>query len=326
MTASRTWRGALVAALALVAGDAAAQSEWAPNRPIRFVVVFPPGGSADMLVRRMAEPLARDLGQPVVVDNRPGAGGIIGMEAVAKAPPDGHMFGLTAAGPVAINVALGVPQPFDAEKDLTPIMQTGQQANVMIAHPDVPHPIGPFIAWLKSRNGEPFGTPGAGSTNHITGVAFGLALGTTLTHAPYRGTGPAKADLMGGHINLVIDNISGDILPLTAAGKVRPVVVSTAKRSALLPDVPTMVEATGKPEMNLPSWQGIFGPANLPAPILKRLHKALRDALFAPGVASWATDQGAEVIGSTPEEFTVFLVEQRQRWGTFIRVGNIRID
>src|SRR5436305_6703690 len=141
MTTTELWRAALIAALALVAGDAAAQTamgaappqtEWAPSRPIRFVVVFPPGGSADMLVRRMAEPLARDLGQPVVVDNRPGAGGIIGMEAVAKAPPDGHMFGLTAAGPVAINVALGVPQPFDAEKDLTPIMQTGQQANVMI--------------------------------------------------------------------------------------------------------------------------------------------------------------------------------------------------
>jgi tripartite-type tricarboxylate transporter receptor subunit TctC len=107
---------------------------------------------------------------------------------------------------------------------------------------------------------------------------------------------------------------------------VRPVVVSTAKRSALLPDVPTMVEATGKPEMALPSWQGIFGPANLPAPILKRLHQALRDALFAPGVASWATEQGAEVIGSTPEDFTAFLVEQRQRWGAFIRAGNIKID
>src|SRR3954466_11766905 len=121
MTTARTWGPAWLAALVLVAGDAAAQqTDWAPNRPIRFVVVFPPGGSADMLVRRMAEPLARDLGQPIVVDNRPGAGGIIGMEAVAKAPPDGHMFGLTAAGPVAINVALGVPQPFDAEKDLTP--------------------------------------------------------------------------------------------------------------------------------------------------------------------------------------------------------------
>src|SRR4051812_8586231 len=222
MNTSSIWSAALLAVLALVATDAAAQAEWAPSRPIRFVVVFPPRGSADMLVRRMAEPLARDLGQPIVVDNRPGAGGIIGMDAIAKAPPDGHMIGLTAAGPVAINVALGVAQPFDAAKDLTPITQTGEQANVLIAHPSVPGPpapIGDFIAWLRGRGGEPFGTPGAGSTNHITGIAFGLALGTTMVHAPYRGTGPAKADLLGGHLNLLIDNIAGDILQLHAAGK-----------------------------------------------------------------------------------------------------------
>ncbi|MBI3514047.1 MAG: tripartite tricarboxylate transporter substrate binding protein [Proteobacteria bacterium] len=329
MTAVSFWRNAALACgLIALAGSAAPAvgADWQPTRPVRFVVVFPPGGSADILVRKLAEPLSKDLGQPVVVDNRPGAGGMIGLDAVAKAPPDGHMFGLAAAGPPVINPALGVPQPFDPEKDLTPIMQTGEQPNVLIAHPSVPGRITEFVAWLRANPGEPFGTPGAGSTNHITGIAFALALGTTMTHAAYRGTGPAKADLIAGHIKLVIDNIAGDVLSLSAAGKVRPIVVSTAQRSAQLPEVPTMVEATGKSEMALPSWQGIFAPAHLPQPILRRLHRALLDALRSPSVAGWMTEQGATVVGSTPEEFTVFLAEQRVRWGTFVRAGNIKID
>ncbi len=319
--------GLLVCGLLANAETALAETPaWAPSRPIRFVVVFPPGGSADMLVRRMAEPLSKDLGQPVVVDNRPGAGGIIGIDVITKAPPDGHMFGLSAAGPVAVNVALGVPQPFDPARDLTPITQTGAQANVLIAHPSVPQPIKEFTAWLRANPGEPFGTPGAGSTNHITGIAFALALGTTMTHAPYRGTGPAKADLIAGHLKLVIDNIAGDVLALTAAGKVRPIVVSTAKRAGPLPDVPTMVEATGRPEMALPSWQGIFAPAHLPAPILARLHGALVAALHTPLVKGWMEEQGAEVIGSTPEQFSAFLIEQRKVWAEFVRAGNIKVE
>jgi tripartite-type tricarboxylate transporter receptor subunit TctC len=330
MAIASAWRGAALAlGLSLVAGGALAQSaspDWRPSHPIRFVVVFPPGGSADILVRKLAEPLSRDLGQPVVVDNRPGAGGMIGVDAIAKAPPDGHLFGLSAAGPPVINPALGVAQPFDPEKDLTPIMQTGEQPNVLIAHPSVPAPIAEFVAWLRANPGEPFGTPGAGSTNHITGIAFALALGTTMTHAAYRGTGPAKADLIAGHIRLVIDNIAGDVLSLSAAGKVKPIVVSTGQRSMQLPDVPTMVEATGKSELALPSWQGIFAPAHLPDPILRRLHRALADALHTPAVSGWMAEQGATVVGSTPEAFTRFLAEQRVRWGSFVRAGNIKID
>jgi tripartite-type tricarboxylate transporter receptor subunit TctC len=260
-----------------------------------------------------------------VVDNRPGAGGMIGLDAVAKAAPDGHVFGLCAAGPPVINPALGVPQPFDPEKDLTPIMQTGEQPNVLIAHPKVPGEITEFVAWLRANPGEPFGTPGAGSTNHITGIAFALALGTTVTHAGYRGTGPAKADLVASHIRLVIDNIAGDILSLTAAGKVRPVVVSTAKRSHLLPDVPTMVES-GLPGLSTLTYYGFLGPAATPVDVVTRINAEVNECLKSAELRASMVKVGFEPTGGSPQDFAVLIAEQLRHWAPIVKSTGFQME
>lgn len=327
-------RGALAAALVApallpatrrAAAQGAAASAWSPSRPVRLIVTFAPGGSADLLARRLAEPLSAALGQPVVVENRPGAGGNLGMDALAKSPPDGHAVGIGAAGPHAINPAiLGLARmPYDAARDFTPIVNLANQPNVLLAHPSVPaSPPDAFVAWLRAHPEEPFASPGAGTTNHLTGLAFSQALGVRLQHAPYRGSAPAHADLVAGNVRLMVDNIA-TAAPLARDGRARAVGVSTAARAPLLPEVPTLAEL-GAAGLDLPSWQGLFGPAGMPPAALARWNAEANAALADPAVAAFLRDSGAVAVGGTADAFAAFLAAERPRWAALVRAGDVR--
>ena len=313
----RTW---LLATPGLAQG-VSAQAVWAPRGPVRLIVTFAPGGSADILARRLAVPLAAQLGQPVLVENRPGAGGNIGIEVVARAVPDGLVLGMGAAGPIVINPAMpGVAMPYDALRDLTPVIHLADQANVLVTGTAVPAaPLEAFRAWLRTRPDEPFGSPGIGTSNHLTGLAMARALGGTVTHVPYRGSALAQTDLMSGQIRLMVDNIAG-ALPQLRDGLLRAVLVSTERRSALLPEVPALVEL-GVP--GLASWQGIFAPAGLPAQALQRLNAAFAVALADAGVAAWMRENGADAVGGPPAAFAAFVAAEAPKWAAIIRQNNV---
>ncbi len=319
-------RPLLLAAVASVAAaPAAAQAEWRPDRPVRLLLGFPPGGSADALARRLAEPLGRALGQPVVVENRPGAGGNIAMEALAKAPPDGHTVGLGPIGPHAINPALlGAKMPYDAGRDFSPILRLVDQPNVLLAHPDLPAEPAALLAWLRANPEEPYGSPGVGTSNHFTGALLSRALGLRLQHVPYRGGAAGLTDLIGGRIRLYVDNLAGS-LALLREGRFRAVAVSTAARSRSAPSVPTFAEF-GVPGVEVSSWQGLFGPAGLPEPALRRWNAAANEVLRDADVAAWLAENAAEPAGGTAEEFAAFLASERARWAAAVRDTGIAMD
>ena len=222
-------RGLLGMGLAL---PALAQGLWVPRGPLRFIVTFAPGGSADLLARRLAVPLAAQLGQPVLVENRPGAGGNIGIEAVARAAPDGLVFGMGAAGPIVINPAMpGAAMPYDAMRDLTAVIHLADQANMLVSSAAVPAaPLEAFRTWLRATPEEPFGSPGIGTSNHLTGLAMARALGGSMTHVPYRGSALAQTDMLSGQLRLMVDNIAGG----PAAAARRPAAGSAGQHRAAL--------------------------------------------------------------------------------------------
>ncbi len=310
------------------AGLARAQGSgapWAPDRPVRFVVGFPPGGSADALSRKLAEPLGRLLGQPVVVDNRPGAGANIAMDIVAKSPPDGHTIGLGPVGPHAVNVALlGSRMPYDAARDFTPILRVMDQPNILLAHLSVPQGGEAFLGWLRAHPEEPYGSPGVGSSNHLNGEMLSRALGLRLQHVPYRGGAAGLADLMGGQIRLYIDNLGG-ALGLLRAGRFRGVAVSTPERSPAAPEVPTFTEL-GLPDIAYASWQGIFAPARLPAPVLRRWNAAFNEVIRDPDIAAWMRENAGTPVGGGAEEFAAFLARERTRWAEVVRATGVTVD
>ena len=320
-----TPRRSVLAAAALLPATALAQSPWAPTRPVRLLVGFPPGGSADTLARRLAEPLGAALGQPVVVDNRPGAGANIAMDALAKSPADGLTVGLAPVGPHAINPALmGARMPYDAAQDFTPVIHVWDMPNVLAAHPSVPGSMPEFLAWIRARPEEPCASVGAGSSNHLTGVMLSRALGLRLQHVPYRGSAAALTDLMSGQIKLFVDNIT-TTMPLHREGKVRALAVTTARRAAALPEVPTLAESVA-PELVINSWQGIFAPARLPELIRARFNAELNRILRDAAMVSWLRDIGAEPVGGTPDAFATFLAGERTKWAEVVRVNGVTLD
>jgi tripartite-type tricarboxylate transporter receptor subunit TctC len=291
---------------------------------MRFIVTFAAGGSADILARRLAVPLSEGLGVPVVVENRPGAGGNIGLEAVARAAPDGQVFGMGAPGPLAINPALpNARMPFDPARDFTPVIHLADQPNVLLTSPGLPADgLSEFRAWALAHAEEPFASPGSGTSNHLTGLAIARALGVRWQHVPYRGSAPAHADLLAGNLRLMVDNIA-TALPFLRDGRMKAALVSTAERAPLLPLVPSLAEL-GIP--GLASWQGILAPAGLPAPVLERLNAAFAAALASPSVAEWLREAGATPVAGPPERFAAFLAAERPRWAALVRENNVSVD
>lgn len=305
---------------ALIAGLAQAQ-DWSPAKPIRMIVTYAPGGSADVLARLLQVPLAKALGVPVVVENRAGAGGNIGSLAIAKAEPDGHTIGIGAVSTHAINPALfGERLQFRVPQDFTPIGQILFQPNVVIVHPSVPaNSVREFVAWLKANPGQAFGTAGVGSSNHLTGELVNLRFGVKMQHTPYKSGGLALSDLMAGHIKIVVDNITTAAL-LVKEGKARAIAVSTARRSSILPQTPTFDES-GAAGFDLSSWQGLFGPANLPRPVVRRLNSELVKALADPTVKHRLGEFGSEIVAGTPEAFLALIQKELPKWAELVKAS-----
>ncbi len=314
----------VVACLLAAAFPAGAQSTY-PNKPLHVIVPFPPGGSTDSLARLLAEELRIELGQPVIVENKAGAGGNIGGDYVAKSAPDGYTIVVAAAGPTVINPSLYAKMPYDPAKDLRPVTLLIQEPNVMVINPKIPAKTVPeFIAYAKAHpTSISFGSPGNGSPAHLAGEWFNQLTGTTMVHVPYKGTGPALTDLLGGQIAMMIDNMPA-LWPYVQSGKLRALGVSTEKRATTAPDVPAIGESVKG--FTFGAWKGLMVPAGTPNEIVERLHAACVKALAKPEFRSKLTALGAEPVGSTPAQFAATIKAETASWATLVKSTGTKLD
>ena len=303
---------------------ARAQDTW-PNKPIRMIVPFAAGGTSDALARLLGERLTAVLKQTVVVENKGGAGGVIGADAAAKSTPDGYTFLLGTIASHAINPALQPKMPYDAAKDFAPTFFVGNIANVLLCGAQQPFKsVKDVIAAAKAKPGTlGFGTPGAGSSQHLAGEKFKLDAGIDLIHIPYKGSGPSMQDLIAGQIPLSIDTALVAI-PQINAGKVRALAVTTGKRAKVLPDTPTMAEA-GLKGFDVASWQAIFAPAGTPAAIVKRMNDELTKIVAQTEVAARFFAMGVENVPMTPAQFGEFQKAELVKWAKIVKDGNVKV-
>lgn len=318
--------GALFAASALTAAPALAADAWKPTKPVRLLVGFAPGGSADTLARLLAEPLSQRLGQTVVVENLAGAGGNIMAFRLSQSQPDGYTIGIAAAGSMAITHVLNAKGTSYKPTDFTPITLAAVQPNVVIVNKDVPaNNLAELKDYFQKTPTATYGTAGVGISNHLIAETMLYKLGVKVPHAAYRGAAPVITDLLGGHIAMTMDNIS-TAAPLALQGKVKAIGVASLKRSLQLPDVPTLDEQ-GLKGFDMPTWQGVFAPAGLPADVLAAYYAALQDVLKQPGVKEKMAGLGSEpVTGMTPEQFGQFLENDRKQWADIVRAANISLE
>ncbi len=312
-TTRRVAMGAIALAAATLSLGAAAQAY--PTKPITIVVPFSAGGTTDILARLVGQYLTTELGQPVVVDNKAGAGGNIGGALAAKAPADGYTLFMGTVGTHAINAALYKKMPFDHVKDFAPLSRVANVPNLLVAHPSQPFKTVPeMIAYAKANPGKiNFGSPGNGASPHLSGELFKSMAKVELTHIPYKGSAPAVSDLLGNQIAIMFDNMPS-VIPHVRSGKLRAIAISTAKRSPELPDVPTIAEA-GVPGYEAVSWFGLFAPAATPKPVLDKLSTALSKVLANPEVQKKISAQGGETVNETPAQFAAFIRSETTKWG-----------
>jgi len=319
---SKVWR-ALALGILLSAVAGAARAEY-PDRPIRLIAPFPAGGLADVLARAVGDEVSRSLGQPVIVENRTGAGGNIGAEAVARSTPDGYTLMMTSAGILTANQFLYATMPFDPAKDFVTVSNVADMPMMVVVGPRVEaKTLAEFVALARANPGKlNFGSPGVGTTGHLGLAMFMHAAGIKLTHVPYRGAAPAITDLLAGQIDGVVDN-PPTVLPHIESGKLRALAVAAKQRMTLLPDLPTAAEA-GVPNFEASSWFGVVAPAGTPPAIVARLHKDIAAALRKPALRERFAKSGARLIGNTPEEFAAQIVADRKMWGDIIRAADIK--
>src|SRR4051794_29223236 len=301
------------------------QAQAWPTRPVRIVVPFPAGGTTDLLARILTEPLTSRLGQPVIVENRPGAGGNIGADAVAKAT-DGHTLLMTTIGTAAINYGLyRTTMPYKPE-DLAAVSDVAAVPNVFIASPQLPaKTLHEVVALAKRRReGLTIGSSGNGSSLHLTGELLREAAGIDLIHVPFRGAGPMLTEVIAGRVDLAVDNLPSSLGHIRD-GRLHALAVTTAQRSPTLPDVPTTREA-GFPAVDAVAWFGIQVPSRTPQPVIGRLAAEIRAVVQEPAVRAKIEEQGAEPVGDTPEEFQTFIGREIARWSEVIRRGDITVD
>lgn len=297
-----------------------------PNKPVRIVVTFPPGGSSDAMIRLLAPKMGETLGQQVVVDNRPGAGGNIGLSLVAKAPADGYTLGLGAAGGLAANVSLYPQMPFDPIKDLQPISSVAAIPFLIVAHPSMPAAnLKELLALARSQPDKlTIGHGGNGTAMHLTEALFAQMADIQWTDVAYKGTGPATTDAMGGQIPLAISDMPA-ALQLVRTQRLKALAVTSAKRLSALPDVPTVAEA-GLPGYESVGWFGMVAPAGTPPAIVKKVNAALQTALNDPATQASIRNLGVEPAGSTPEEFGAFIKSETAKWARVIQKANIKLN
>src|SRR5438876_11305055 len=316
----------LAGAVLLASGGAylaAAQTGY-PTKPVRILVPFPPGGPADALARIVGDKLAQSLGQPFVIENKPGAGGNIGMEQGAKAAPDGYTLTLAAAGNLTIAPSLYSKLPYDPAKDYAPVTVIATVPNILIVHPSVPaKTLADLIALAKAKPGTlNYASPGNGSGAHLAGELLKSTAGVDIVHIPFNGVGPAMAGVLAGDVQLFFAQSSA-ALPYIKTGKVSALGVASRTRTAAAPELPTMAEA-GLPGFEVTSWYGLVAPAGTPGPIVDRLHAEIAKALATAEVREKIAALGAEPIANTPAEFATLQRTEAARWAKLAREAGIR--
>ncbi len=312
--------------LTTVVMPAVAYAQAWPGKPIRFISPFAPGGGADITSRIIAQKLGPALNQQVLVDNRGGAGGNIGVDLAAKSPPDGYTLVLGTIGPIAINVSLYRKLPFDPVKDLLPVTQVANALNVLVVHPSLPaKTVKEVIAIAKARPGElSFGSSGPGATDHLAGELFKSLTGVNMVHVPYKGGAPAMLDLMAGQVQTVFSTVSTAIGAIKG-GKVRAIAMTGDKRFELMPELPTIAEA-GVPGFEVRNWYGVFVPAGTPREIVARLNAELAKVLQMADVKSKLLESGIEALYSTPEQFAAYIQSETQRWAKVVKASGARAE
>jgi tripartite-type tricarboxylate transporter receptor subunit TctC len=312
-------RIALFMCLSVAACIAAAQN-------VRFVVGFTPGGSSDILARALAAKLAESLGQAVIVENRPGAGGNLAAEVVAKSAPDGNTWLLGNNAILATNHALYSRLGYDPVKDFAPVALVAIQPNVLVVHPSVPaHSVTELIAYAKQHPGKlNYASTGVGVAAHLSGELFKAMAGVDIVHVPYKGAQPALTDVLAGQVQVMFAT-STSVLPFIKAGRLRALAVTTATRSASLPDLPTVAEA-GVPGFESITWHGVVVPAQTPAPVIERLNRTINTALAQPDLRDRLQGLGAEVAGGTPQDFAAYIAREIPKWAKVVKDSGARAE
>jgi tripartite-type tricarboxylate transporter receptor subunit TctC len=318
------WRRALAIVLLLIAGAGMpAQAQSYPDRVIRLIAPFPAGGLADVLARAVGDEMARSLGQPVIVENRAGAGGNVGADYVAKSAPDGYTLMMASAGILTANQFLYAQMPFEPETAFVPVSIVADMPMMVVVNPKVPaQSLADLLALARAAPDKlNFGSPGTGTTGHLGLAMLMHVAGVRITHVPYRGAAPAIQDLLAGQIDGVVDN-PPTVISHIQDGRLRPLAVAATKRLALLPDLPSAGEA-GLPGYEASSWFGIVAPAGTPAPIVARLHQEVVRALATPAMQARFAKLGARLVGNTPDQFAAQIRAERASWGDVIRDARI---
>jgi len=310
---------------------APAQAQTWPSKPVRIVVPFPPGGTTDIVARSIGVELQRMWQHAVVIENRPGAGGNIGADLVAKATPDGYTLLMGTVGTHAINKALfeqnGAKMPFDPAKDFVPITLAAGVPNVMVINPKLPvNTVAEFIAYAKARPGQlNMASSGNGTSIHLSGELFKTVTGVYMVHFPYRGSAPAITDLIAGNMNVMFDNLPS-ALPHIKSGRLKALAVTSRTRSPALPDVPTIEEAAGLKGFDASSWFGLFAPAGTPRTIVDKIQADVAKALAQPEVRERFIAQGADPGGNTSDQFAAFIRAETDKWTRVVKFSNAKVD
>jgi tripartite-type tricarboxylate transporter receptor subunit TctC len=297
-----------------------------PAKSIRLIVPFPPGGPADALARVVGDKIGASMGKPVIVDNRPGAGGNIGMEMGAKAAADGYTLVLAPAGNLTVNPSLYRVVPYDVDKDFAPITMLASVPNILVVHPSVPaNSVAELVRYAKAHPGElNFSSPGNGSGAHLAGELLKSVAGIDMTHVPFNGIAPAVTALLGGQVQLMFAG-APSVLQHVKTGKLRALGVASLKRIAAAPDLPTLAEA-GFPGFDVTSWYGIVAPAGTPKEMIARLQSEMSKALNEPDVREKLAGLGAEPVGNTPVEFAAMIKSETAKWSKIVREAKITAD
>ena len=317
-------RAALAALLTVCVSGAWAQAY--PTRPIRLVVPFPAGGTTDILAREVGQRLSMTLGQPVVIDNRPGAAGNIGADLVAKSAPDGYTLLMGTVGTHAINASLYAKMPYDHVKDFAPVILVAGVPNVLEVNPALPvNSVADLIKLAKAKPGQiNFASSGSGTSIHLSGELFKTMAGVDMTHVPYKGSAPAITDLIGGQVQVMFDNLPSS-LQFIKAGKLRAIAVTSAKRAPALPDVPTIAES-GLPGFEASSWFGIVAPAGTPPAIIARINNDVDQWLQSSEAKEKLLAQGAIPAGGTPEQFAAHIRDETEKWAKVVKASGAKVD
>ena len=317
-------RSTLLFALVAIASSAGAQTY--PNKSVRLVLPFAPGSAVDVLARHYAQKMSEQWKQQVVVDNRTGAGGIVATEALVRSPPDGYTIFACTTGTFAIQPFMFSKLPYNVEKDLVPVTQTGSLPYIIVVHPSLPvKNVKEFIAFAKPRPGQlNYASSSVGTGSHLSAAYFNTAAGIDVTHVPYKGTGQAMGDLLGGQVVMMFDQPVSS-LPHVKAGKLKMLGISSSKRFPTLPDVPTIAES-GVPGFDAVSWSGVCVPAGTPRDIVNKLQQEIAKVLQAPDLKTRLLNDGIEPVGSTPEQYAEHIRKEAAKWGKVVKDTGAKSD